>query len=326
MWKVINFCVILCGIACSVQSSYGQKRYQFEAEKLGTTLYLTLYTTDTFQAKKAAESCFAQVDSLNKIFSDYDPSSEIRQLCRNYVARAPHPVSVPLRDLIQKSLWVSAQTAGAFDVTIGALSKLWREQLSQEEIPRKKALRKMRKAVGSNLISLDSNENLIYFKRPHMNLDFGGIGKGYIGDKVGEKLEKEGIKSYLLDMGGDLICGDPPPGRESWSITIPWIDKTIQIANCAVATSGPDYQFFVHKGRRYAHIIDPSTGWGVEDVFSTTIIAETGWMADGFASACAIIPPETSLQILNELNMEGILGIQGRLYVSDKFDTYIVYE
>ena len=317
-------------MVCYVHTSYGQethlKRYQFEAEKLGTTLYLTLYTTDAFRAKKAAESCFAYVDSLNKIFSDYDPSSEIRQLCRDYVVGAPNPVSAPLSDLIQKSLWISEETGGAFDVTIGALTKLWRQQLSKEEIPRRNILRKMRKVVGSHQISQDTRQHLLYFKSPDMNLDFGGIGKGYIGDKMGEKLETQGVMSYLLDMGGDLICGDPPPGKEHWSITIPWIDKTIQVSNCAVATSGPDYQFFVHKGKRYAHIIDPSTGWGVEDIFSTTIIAETGWMADGFASACSIIPPETSLQILNDNNMQGILGIGGRLYVSDKFDTYIVNE
>lgn len=317
-------------MVCYVHSSYGQemhlKRYQFEAEKLGTTLYLTLYTTDALRAKKAAESCLAYVDSLNKIFSDYDPSSEIRQLCRDYIVGAPNPVSAPLSDLIQKSLWLSDETAGAFDVTIGALTKLWRRQLANDEIPRKKILRKMRKVVGSHQISLDTSQHLLYFKSPQMNLDFGGIGKGYIGDKMGEKLKSQGVMSYLLDMGGDLICGDPPPGKEHWSITIPWIDKTVQVANCAVATSGPDYQFFVHKGKRYAHIIDPSTGWGVEDIFSTTIIADTGWMADGFASACSILPPETSLQILNDNNMQGILGIGGRLYVSDKFDTYIVNE
>ncbi len=302
------------------------KRYQFEAEKLGTTLYLTLYTEDTSVAEKVANSCFAYVDSLNQIFSDYDPSSEIQQLCGNYIVNDPNPISPPLRDLIQKSQWVSSQTNGAFDVTIGALSTLWREKLSKEEIPRKKVLRKVQKAVGFNLISLDTSQNLLYFKRPHMSLDFGGIGKGYIADKIGEKLDSYGITSFLLDMGGDLLCGDPPPGRDHWSITIPWIEKTIQVANCAIATSGPDYQFFVHKGERYSHIIDPATGWGVTNIFSTTIIADTGWMADGFASACAIMSPESSLRILQDNNMQGILGIEGRLYVSDKFDTYIVNE
>lgn len=330
MWKVINFCLILCGIASSLPFTYAQEvnseRYQFEAEKLGTTLYLTLYARDASKAEAAAESCFALVDSLNQILSDYDPSSEIRQLCRDYVVGVPNPVSGPLSDITQKSIWISMQTDGAFDVTIGALSKLWREQLSRQQIPRKRVLRKTGKAVGYQQIALDTSRNELHFKRPQMNLDFGGIGKGYIGDKMGEMLKTQGITSFLLDMGGDLICGDPPPGKDHWSITIPWIDKTMQISNCAVATSGPDYQFFVHKGKRYAHIIDPATGWGVEDIFSTTIIAKTGWMADAFASACAIMPPETSLQILSAHNMHGILGIRGRLYVSDKFDTYIVNE
>ena len=178
--------------------------------------------------------------------------------------------------------------------------------------------------MGADLLILHEKESKIKIAKDNVRLDFGGIGKGYIGDQVGKNLEEQGINSYLIDMGGDLICGNAPPDQDGWLVRIPWLDHLIQIANGAIATSGPDYQFFVHKGVQYAHIIDPKTGWGVKDIFSTTVIAPEGWIADALASACAIMLPEKSLSVLENYNAVGVLGIRGELYASDKFDAYIV--
>jgi thiamine biosynthesis lipoprotein len=131
----------------------------------------------------------------------------------------------------------------------------------------------------------------------------------------------------LIDLGGDLVAGEPPPGQLGWKIDISWCDKVVLIKNGAIATSGPDFQFFVHKGQRYAQIINPRTGWGVLDFFGSTVIAKTGWEADGFASAFSILSLDQSAFFLQRnTDIAAIIGRDNELIQSDNFSSYILVE
>jgi thiamine biosynthesis lipoprotein len=217
-------------------------------------------------------------------------------------------------------------THGSFNVAIGALTHLWRSYLAENEVPPKKKIREFRKHLRAGSLQLIDKDRL-QFDQNHMQLDFGGIAKGYIGDHMAKSLKDDGVHRFLIDLGGDLVAGEPPPGQLGWKIDISWCDKVVLIKNGAIATSGPDFQFFVHKGQRYAHIINPRTGWGVLNFFGSTVIAKTGWEADGFASALSILSLDQSAFFLQRnTDIAAIIGRDNELIQSDNFSSYILVE
>lgn len=296
------------------------QRFYVEREALGSKGSITCYALDSTHAQRVMNKAFATLDSFDNIFSDYKPDSEVMTMASSYQPRKPNPVSSPLFDLCLKSETLRDQTSGSFNIAVGALTQLWRSYLKADKIPGRCAIRKAKKTLKPRHLKLKPDGRTIVFGRSAMSLDFGGIAKGYIADHMGHAMSKEGITSYLINLGGDLVAGDPPPGKESWSISVSWCQKEIYLKNNAVATSGPNYQFFVHKGVRYAHIIDPVTGWGIKDFFSTTVIAPTGWQADAFASAFSIMDVKASLSLANDLNkIEVIMGKSDNIYYSNNF-------
>lgn len=300
-------------------------RVVFKTPKMGSELSITCFVNEEVDRLSLESGCWALVDSLNGIFSDYLDSSEISEVAKWSGQDSVVGVSKALWDLLNKSYSISVLTEGAFDVTIGPLTQLWRRYLGEDQIPPRRKVRRARKQTGYKMLHLDTVMSGIYMDRPGMRFDFGGIAKGYIGDCLALHLETMGIDSYLIDMGGDLIAGAPPPGKQHWKLRIPWTDQIIGIAHQAVATSGPDYQFFVYKDKRYAHIIDPETGWGVAQPFSSTVVAGSGWKADAMASALAVMPASKSISILEQdAQMEGIFGLGDKMHTSSGFEAYVI--
>ncbi len=293
-----------------------------ERPALGTKISVTCYASDTLQVIGAIARAFDLVDSLNLIFSDYDPASEVMQLAANRQARQGVMVSKPLYDLTARALEITELTGGSFNVAIGALTHLWRTFLAGNKIPPWCRIRRYRRHLASGNLQLVEPSSLI-LKKKGMRLDFGGIAKGYIGDEMAKVLREEQIDRYLIDLGGDLVAGSAPPGQDGWNISIAWCRRVILVENRAIATSGPDFQFFVHKGQRYAHLIDPETGWGVSSFFGTTVIAKNGWQADALASAFSIMTLEESAEVLRrKTDIAALIGRDNELFQSDNFSSY----
>jgi len=293
-----------------------------ERPALGTKISVTCYASDTLQVIGAIARAFDLVDSLNLIFSDYDPASEVMQLAANRQARQGVKVSKPLYDLTARALEITELTGGSFNVAIGALTHLWRTFLAGNKIPPRCRIRRYRRHLASGNLQLVEPSSLI-LKKKGMRLDFGGIAKGYIGDEMAKVLREEQIDRYLIDLGGDLVAGSAPPGQDGWNISIAWCRRVILVENRAIATSGPDFQFFVHKGQRYAHLIDPETGWGVSSFFGTTVIAKNGWQADALASAFSIMTLEESAEVLRrKTDIAALIGRDNELFQSDNFSSY----
>ncbi len=317
----LSWAFLLLSPALSAQDDL--LKVYFTSPQLGSNLSITCYLPDTSQKQPLADICWALVDSLNDTFSDYLDYSEVAML-RHAESNVPIHISRPLYDLIGKSMELSHLTQGDFDITIGSLTRMWREHLSESRIPSKGVVRRARKKVDYRAMSLIDSLQAVKLEKSGISLDFGGIAKGYIGDCLADLLRRHDVYSFLIDMGGDLVAGAPPPGRSHWEIKIPWLGSVIQIKQAAVATSGPDYQFFIHNGKKYTHIIDPGTGWGVSHPFSTTIVATSGWLADGLASAAAISRPDSSLALMNDLpGVEYIFGRKDQLFRSTRFEELI---
>ena len=217
----------------------------------------------------------------------------------------PVPVSDDLYDVLQASIDASRETDGLFDVTVAPLVQLWRTARRTKRLPDPDSLRVALETVGYRHITLHQSPRAVEFSRPGMKIDVGGIGVGWALDDVGRRLRKSGITRFLIDGSGDILCGEPPPGRPAWRIAVqPLTEKgeetvLLGIRNCAVTTSGDAHRFVEIDGRRYSHIVDPRNGMGLTERSSVTVIAPTAVVADSFAKGVNILGPEKGIEFID---------------------------
>ena len=283
-------------------------RFEFESKHMGTTFRISLYAADKATAKKAADAAFARVAELDGIMSDYKKDSELIRLCKSFAAKSGDPVRVSdeLFFVLVRADQLSRQSDGAFDVTVGPVVQLWRLARRTQELPDAKELAAARALVGYKNVRLDVVNQTVRLLTPGMQLDLGGIAKGYAADEALNVLrDKFGIKRALVAASGDIACGDPPPGADGWTVEIAPIAKsqkprTLTLANAAVSTSGDLEQFVEIKGLRYSHVLDPKTGLGLTGRRSVTVIAPNGITADSMTKAVSVLPPEQALKLVED--------------------------
>ncbi len=267
----------------------GLQRFSFSHQQMGTRFQAILYAEDSLQARAAAQAAFARIDSLNAYLSDYLPDSELSLLSSTAGKAGWAPVSDELWAVLSLSLQIAEYSGGAFDPTIGPLSKLWRRAFRQGVFPDTSHLRQAREKVGFSKIQLQAGEQQLRLPAPGMRLDLGGIAKGYAVDEAVKVLQQHGVDRMLVDGGGDLYAGAPPPGKAGWRVAIEG-GTTQLIARQALATSGDTYRYLEWEGRRYSHIIDPRTGLGVNHGLQVSVLGPTCALADALASALSVEP------------------------------------
>lgn len=263
---------------------------------MGTEFRIILYAESDSLAKSVSKKAFDRIDELNQIMSDYVPDSELNQLTQSAPSESYVPISQDLWNVIDIAHDFSKHSKGAFDITIGPLSRLWRRAFRTKEIPEASRIEMEKQSVSFKFIKRKKRTKSIKLIRPKMKLDLGGIAKGYAIDAAMEVLNENGIKMALVDGGGDLLLGDPPPNKAGWEIQSSGINSEGNLtysfwfyANCAIATSGDTYRYLEKDGIRYSHIIDPRTGWGITTRRLVTVIAKTGTEADAMASTASVL-------------------------------------
>lgn len=172
---------------------------------------MVFYTQDPGIASQASTKAFERIEQLEQMLSDYREESELNRVCRT-ASQAPQRVSPELFFVLQSSLYFSELSEGTFDVTIGPVVQLWREARRDKRLPDAERLSRARLAVGFRNVVLDSETRTVFLKRNDMQLDLGAIAKGYAADQALAVLREYGINRILVDAGGDLSLGDPPPG------------------------------------------------------------------------------------------------------------------
>lgn len=263
---------------------------------MGSPFTIILYAYDSLHADRMAKASFSLVDSLNNIFSDYLPESELNRLCAaagkdSFVALSPALFEVLL---LADEAW--QKTKGKFDITIGPLSRVWRKARRERAFPHPDIVQKSKEKTGWNKLEFDKENRRVKLLSPEMQLDLGGIAAGYIAQQVANFLTTEKIRSVLVDASGDIVCTSAPPGKPGWVIGInqpnetnKLLGKNIEITDCSVSTSGDVFQFIEHNGRKYSHIIDPRTGYGVSFRRNVTVITKDGTRADWLATAFSLM-------------------------------------
>ncbi|HEX3800928.1 MAG TPA: FAD:protein FMN transferase [Verrucomicrobiae bacterium] len=289
----------------SVKDSEALARFEFNEPHMGTLFSITLYARDAGEANAAAEAAFAEVAKLDRMMTDYDPSSELMQLCRRPVGE-PTRVSPELFELLAESLRVARETDGAFDITVGPFVRAWRAARKSKILPSAGELARLRANVGYEHVRLDAKTKTVTLLAPDMQLDLGGIAKGYAADRALEKMRRYGVTRALVAASGDIAIGDAPPGKAGWRVGIAALDgaagelaRTVLLANAGVSTSGDSEQNVEIGGVRYSHIIDPQTGLGMTNHIQTTIIGPNATITDGLDTPTAIMGVERGMKLIN---------------------------
>ncbi len=297
-WQ-ISVCLSILMISCATHKPQtpGLQRFDHEFSAMGTEFNILLYHDSEAEALSIFEEAEIKAGQLNAIFSDYLEDSEISRLSRFAGLDTAIHVSMPLWEVLAYAQKLSELSDGAFDITIGPLSKLWRRAFRRKTFPDPELLTAASSKVGYASLILDEDQQSAQLLLSGMRLDAGGLAKGYTVDVLARLITDRHIKSFLVDGGGDIYAGNAPPGLTGWKIALQDSGKEsrpeyLYLANEAVAASGTTYRYLEHEGRRYGHIIDPRTGMGISGMSIAYVRARRCMHADGLASVLAILGPE----------------------------------
>jgi thiamine biosynthesis lipoprotein len=255
----------------------------------------------------AVERALDEVDRIDGLMSHYRPESPLSRLNRE-AAEGPVAVEAELVAFLAECLRYSRESAGAFDVTVGPLLKTWGFFGGEGRLPGEAEIAAARERVGYRYVVLDSERSTVRFARPGVELDLGGIAKGYAVDRAVGILARAGITAALVSAGGSTVRAlGAPPGRQGWDISLedplrpPKIARTLLLRDRALSVSGRQAKSFVAGGVVYSHIMDPRTGWPARDVASVAVVTDTGTAGDALDDALFVMGVAASREYLKHL-------------------------
>jgi thiamine biosynthesis lipoprotein len=275
---------------------------------MGVDFRIDLYARSEMEAGGAFKAAFSRIADLEQCMSNYRADSELSQLCTNATKTRSIKVSDELWEVLVFAKRISHLSNGAFDVTIGRATKLWRRARRQRELPTEQRLREELQFVGFEKLILNPLDQSVTIRTPGLLIDLGAIGKGYAADEAMRILEELGITRAVINASGDVRFGVAPPNSTGWPTGIGALsDMGSPIllqpqSQGAVATSGDAFQFMEINGKRYSHILDPRTGMPVQVRSSVSVWAATGMMADAIASAVSVLGPRRGLRLVRKLD------------------------
>jgi thiamine biosynthesis lipoprotein len=281
--------VVLAGACVALACGDSLERFEYRSRKMGTEARIVLYAPSEVIAERATRAAFARMEQLDSLLSDFRSTSEVSRLAAA-PAGVPQPISPDFVTVLRASLTLSAETNGAFDVTIGPVVKLWRAARARGDVPMPAQICAAMKSVGWRHVALDSAARTVRFAVSGMQLDFGGIGKGFAADEAIAVLRAHGIERAMIVWGGEIVAGGAPPGTAGWPVRVDGAD--VMLEHSAISTSGDAEQFVEEAGVRYSHVIDPRTGEAVTVPGSVTVRAATGMEADGNSTARSVARSE----------------------------------
>lgn len=269
---------------------------------MGMQVRTVLYASQDSTARRAASAAFHRIAVLEDILSSYRPSSELNRLVEQ-AENSAVPISDPLFTVLKRAIHLARHSGGGFDPTVGPYTNLWREARHTGQLPDTVALRKAATRVGWQNIHIDEDSQTVRLQADSMDLNLGGIAKGYILDQALDTLSEEGVSRALIEAGGDLVVSGPPPNREGWRVQLPGADSsgttlTTTITHAAVSTSGDTEQSVEIDGTVYSHVVDPRTGLGLTHRLLVTVIADDGFTADGLATTIGVLGAEKGRDFL----------------------------
>lgn len=301
VWPGLLGCALFAALSCQAPRGASERlsRFEFERPQMGTLFRVVLYAQSRSVAEAAASAAFARLDDLNARMSDYDPHSELSQLSQQSAGAVPTPwiqIAPDLAVVLARASEIGALSDGAFDVTCGSATRLWRRAIREGELPSQESLDLALQSIDWRAVELSADRTRARFTRRGVRLDLGGIAKGYAIDQMLRALADRGVHSALVVGGGDVLVGDAPPGQTGWRIELSPVTRAqssartwLSLKHAAVSTSGDLYRSAVIGGLRYSHIVDPHTGMGLTTQCGASVVASDGMTADALATAATVL-------------------------------------
>ena len=254
-------------------------RIESSLDAMGSVFTIVAYGEDRNVLQSAIDLSFEEVRRLDDLLSNYKPRSEWSLVNREAGGR-PVRVSPELFGLVEACLGYSRSSDGAFDITVGPLVRAWGFFRGSGRLPHRAEIRTALAKVGYRNVILNRDNLTIQFMQPGVEIDPGGIGKGYAVDRIVAVLRERGITSALVSAGGSSMYGiGAPPGQTGWPVKIrhPKDPRQtvgeVKLNNFSMATSGTSEKFFVSGGRLYSHIFDPRSGYPATGMLSVSVLA-----------------------------------------------------
>ncbi len=294
---------------------------------LGSPFEITLVGKDTIEINKNIDLGIAEVKRIENLISDWIPTTPISEINRN-AGLKPIKVDKELFDLVERAIKMSVITDGAFDISYASMDKIWKFDGSMKQMPSADAIKKSVAKVGYKNIILDKAESTIFLKLDGMKLGLGGIGQGYIADKVKELLKSKGVVSGIINVSGDISTWGRLPNGDQWKIGIKnpmnkdKIFAMFPLEDTAVETSGSYEKFVIFNGVRYSHIIDTRTGYPAQGLVSVSVFAKTTEIADALATGVFVLGKDKGMELVNRLPGIGCIMVDdtGKVFSSKNID------
>ena len=276
------------------------------------------YADDSETLPHILDQAFDEVDRIDRLMSHYKTDSPLSRINRE-AATSPVTVEPELFDFIAESIRYSRESDGAFDITVGPLMKVWGFFRGDGRLASGHDVEDARSLVGSQHVLLDAEHRTIRFDRPGVELDLGGIAKGYAVDRAVRLLRARHVAAALVSAGGSTIYGlGVPLTHNGWMVAIQ--DPTdsrksareVELKDRALSVAGSSEKFFEVHGVRYSHIMDPRTGRPVQGVLSVAVITETGTQGDALDDAFFVLGPVGSRNYLQRLE-----GVEAFFFIPD---------
>lgn len=312
---VIALVVLFTLLAIQRQKIQPLKRSQMI---MGTMVEITVMPPD----EQAIEAAFEEMKKVDTLMSTYKENSEVSILNRE----GENHLSTETLQVIGEAINFSEITGGAFDITCRPLINLWKKAKKEQVIPSPQEIKEALSLVGYEKIKILPEGDVVRFKQKGMQIDLGGIAKGYAVDRAIEALRKNGIRRALVNAGGDLYALGNGPGGEKWKVGIQdpreegKLLGIIKVKDVGVATSGDYQRYFTIEGKRLSHIVNPKTGQTVQDVpMSVTVIAPHATTTDALATGVFVLGPQKGMELIESLpQVEGMIVSEGMKRITSK--------
>src|SRR3989304_1915111 len=311
-----KICLIIClllflifGYRASVNAESKNRKFNETRLLMGTVVEVIVISDKEDVARKSIADAFSAMERVDRLMSNFKEDSDISRINRG-AGIEDVAVDKDVIEVIKKSIYYSEISNGAFDITIGGVEELYKFE-DKGRMPEKGKFKNSVSLVGYKNIII--NGNTVRLIKKGMKLDLGGIAAGYAVDKGIDAIKKWGINNALINAGGDIrVIGESENGK--WKIGILHsreenkLINTLTLKDISVTTSGDYRKYFISGGKRYHHILNPSTGLPTEGVQSVTIIAPLAVDSDALATAVFVLGKKKGMEMIERLkDVEGII-------------------
>jgi thiamine biosynthesis lipoprotein len=328
-FTVIGMTILLLSLINSCNPNK-EKKYRETRLALYTVVTITVYSDSKQKANTAVDSTFKELDRLGRLLNFYSEDSEVSMINR-YAGIKPVKVSKETLEVIDKALSISKMTDGAFDITIGSIVKLW--DFEKQILPDDKSIKEKLKLVGYKNVTVDKARSTVFLQKKGMQIDLGGIEKGYAVDRAVNVLKQNGITAGIIAVGGEVKPFGIKPGGEPWKVGIKNphqkgkeddIFAIVDLTGKAISTSGGYEKFFVKDGKWYHHILNPATGYPVYECQSVSVIAHDA--PDGLPTGIFVLGPQKGMEVLRKLGLDGvIMDKKGEVFITEGIKDKVQY-